>query len=49
MVGIIMSACVIIGGSIGSLFGCGETGYQIGVGLGLLSMGYLLEIRESSL
>jgi hypothetical protein len=41
MAGMIMGACVILGGSIGSLFGCQETGYQIGVGAGMLSMGYL--------
>jgi hypothetical protein len=41
MAGMIMAVCVILGGSIGSLFGCQETGYQIGVGVGMLSMGYL--------
>ncbi|WP_276356975.1 hypothetical protein [Cohnella caldifontis] len=41
MAGIVMGACVLLGGSIGGLFGYHAVGYEIGAAAGLLAMGYL--------
>jgi hypothetical protein len=45
--GLIMAACVLIGGAIGYLTGQEEVWWGLGVGIGLLGMAYI-QMKKNS-